>query len=190
MLNNYMEAGVFFNGAFHWLWKVNTVVSKRIVSLKMGEEKFEEVKLPTALPEDQYYMDMGVLDGRLCRLSRFKETLGVWIMKDYGVQESWSNLYTLRFDSIMCVPRYDLHLMGPSRNGEILFSQLGSVVLYIREHGTVRKQNIHGLKDGGAVSYSESSVSIDSIIAAERRKKRKITRNLKKSTTKKRNRDT
>ncbi|XP_026378262.1 F-box/kelch-repeat protein At3g06240-like [Papaver somniferum] len=187
MLNHYMEAGVCFNGAFHWLWKVNTVVSKRIVSLKMGEEKFEE-KLPTELPEDQYYMDMGVLEGRLSLLSTFNETFGVWIMKDYGVQESWSNLYTLRFDSIMCVPRYDLHLMGPSRNGEILFSQVDSVVLYIREHGTVRKQNIHGLKAGGAVSYYESSVSIDSIIAAERRKKRKITRNLKKSTTKKRNR--
>lgn len=186
-LNNYTEAGVFLNGALHWLWEGDTA---KILSMKIGEERFEELKLPAALPKTQYYMDMGVLEGCIYVLARFKEFFEVWVMQDYGAQESWTRLHYIRFELMMWDDFGFGQLMGSCTNGQILFRQSDVVVLYDPKYGTARKLSIPGLKvEDRAVSYFESLVSLNSITAVGRRKKRTITRNLKASTSKKRNRN-
>ncbi|XP_026445707.1 F-box protein CPR1-like [Papaver somniferum] len=82
-------AGVLVNGDLHWLVTApsNSVI---MLSLNISDESFNKMQLPEGLPEKKINlsMDLGVLRGCLCALSRYinvKIGFEVWEMLDYGV---------------------------------------------------------------------------------------------------------
>ncbi|KAL3587306.1 hypothetical protein D5086_014173 [Populus alba] len=89
--------GVFANGALHWVVGENpeSNVANIVVALDLGVEDYREVLQPE-YKDKNFYIDLGVLRGCLCFLANFLgERVDVWMMKDYGVKESWTKLFSV-----------------------------------------------------------------------------------------------
>ncbi|KAF3657056.1 hypothetical protein T459_28634 [Capsicum annuum] len=105
----------FVRGAFHWICKDN--LSKYfMISLNISNEVYGEISLPEGIcniPNSRICLKRGisVLQGMLCaycaRPSPRGCTFKLWVMKDYGVKESWTELFNIREpDVYFVVPKY------------------------------------------------------------------------------------
>jgi F-box interacting protein len=113
---------VFLNGAVHWPAYTPAdqgAFRNLIVSFDMEDETFCEVAMPKSLQgvEDLKF-DVVVLDGLLalvpCNKYGSVEFHSVWVMKEYGVAESWTKLYDIDVGE-------GLHrVIGFTKNGEAL----------------------------------------------------------------------
>ncbi|XP_026399865.1 F-box/kelch-repeat protein At3g23880-like [Papaver somniferum] len=89
----------YLNGAVHWL----TLDLQVIVSFDLAEEIFHEIPGPQELADrsssvdDRYTKHLDVVEGLLCIVSILVGGIygDVWVMKDYGVKESWSKLFRI-----------------------------------------------------------------------------------------------
>jgi F-box interacting protein len=80
--------GLFVSGTVNWFaWDV-------IISLDLEKESYQKLRLPDFDNENNSW-DLGVLRDCLCVFASSDEYLDVWIMKEYGNQESWTKLYTI-----------------------------------------------------------------------------------------------
>nr|POF07471.1 f-box/kelch-repeat protein [Quercus suber] len=105
-------ASVFMNGALHWL--VRRMQNPRynlIMSFNLGDETvFYEVPVPKVLEienhqNNQFYSsimgkNIAMLNGLLALYGRVGPLVhakkhDVWVMKEYGVVESWTKLYVI-----------------------------------------------------------------------------------------------
>ena len=84
--------GVLASGALHWVASIGFGLYL-IVAFDLGVEKFRNLPLPDNV-DNGFEMDVGVLDGKLCMICNYSNAyVDVWVMKEYGVKESWTNLF-------------------------------------------------------------------------------------------------
>nr|GLL37581.1 F-box protein At3g07870-like [Ipomoea trifida]GMD40759.1 F-box protein At3g07870-like [Ipomoea batatas] len=89
----------FVNGSLHWIIET-TKTSEQICSFDLNTEQFRT--LPSPLHFDANYIkkvswiNIGTLGGHLCLCYIYDDAcLEVWVMKDYGVKESWSREFSI-----------------------------------------------------------------------------------------------
>lgn len=133
----YRTFGLLVNGSFHWL-----AGSKRgtlIVSLDISDERFKEIELPIeCLKKRSRFITEAMLDGCLSVLVRNDR---VWVMQDYGIRESWIKRYSITNEMITKHP-YSLRYIRFFKNGEVLFMNLGKLVLYDPKDGSVVERDM------------------------------------------------
>ncbi|WMV10317.1 hypothetical protein MTR67_003702 [Solanum verrucosum] len=86
-------SGVLVNGALHWLTHRIPEYSSAIVGFNLSVDKFSEVPGPTDLQDYCFMCKLAALKGYLCIstiLSPSMDKIIFWIMKEYGVKESWT----------------------------------------------------------------------------------------------------
>ncbi|OVA20843.1 F-box domain [Macleaya cordata] len=177
---NWEASGVLVNGVLHWK-RSNGIESNApvvIVSFDIADERFQEMTLPKCL---HYNSDLVVcaVGGSLCIVANSHKDLNVdvWVMKDYGMLESWTKLFTISQQS-------GIHYLRPIqsfKNGEILFeaelsgSLKSALVSYDPKHERATRilkvQSI--LRWWDTVTYVGSLVSLNSGLKWSRSKKRK-----------------
>ena len=83
------DSGVFVDGRIHWLAGTTTDYEPAIVAFNLAEEKFYEVPSPCLIESDRIlFFHLAVLGGCLCLFNDGEDY--VWVMTEYGVQESWT----------------------------------------------------------------------------------------------------
>ncbi|KAF9625807.1 hypothetical protein IFM89_027139 [Coptis chinensis] len=100
--------GIFFNGVLHWVGTpcpteesgCDLATTKYVIAFDTQSEEFRTVvQLPPDVPKGFCCIQLAVLDRRLCLVCNFdfEDVLKfeVWVMKDYGLKESWVKLYTI-----------------------------------------------------------------------------------------------
>ncbi|ONI13667.1 hypothetical protein PRUPE_4G236200 [Prunus persica] len=92
-----MQKGVLLNGALHWLLMDRVGVEHRssvIISFNLAEENVREIPLPLASIDTRDYI-VGAFRDCLCLIHSGADG-GMhnefWIMKEYGVRESWTKI--------------------------------------------------------------------------------------------------
>ncbi|GAU19577.1 hypothetical protein TSUD_303900 [Trifolium subterraneum] len=98
------DPGVFVGGAVNWLASEevsNSSDCHDIVSLDLEKESYQKIS-PPDLEKDGFW-DLAMVRDCLCIFARsdffdqnigcYKFCLDVWIMKEYGIKESWTKLY-------------------------------------------------------------------------------------------------
>ncbi|XP_059285779.1 F-box/kelch-repeat protein At3g06240-like [Lycium ferocissimum] len=106
-----MDSMAFVNGAFHWL---GSSLSYSVVSFSISNEVYGEIPLSEemCLIFNLRYIKRGVtlLGEMLCGYSTFSEgkgTFKLWVMKDYGVKESWNQVFTVQGTGLYSIiPKY------------------------------------------------------------------------------------
>ncbi|OMO57906.1 hypothetical protein COLO4_35009 [Corchorus olitorius] len=105
LVSNAFERIHLVNNALHWVMVLDSDDrSKTIVAFDLTTERYRYVPLPlldhnTSLVELYYAMDLKELGGCLCmighRYDYSKRCLfyDMWVMKEYGLQESWTQLF-------------------------------------------------------------------------------------------------
>ncbi|XP_058213027.1 F-box protein CPR1-like isoform X4 [Rhododendron vialii] len=102
--SSYLQGpGSVLNGAPHWFLCGNTDMYSNIVCFDVMEEKLKEV--PKPICEVNNFVSLGALGGWLCVVdNRLESHSDVWVMKEYGVKESWTKLFV--------VPNVPLNVAG------------------------------------------------------------------------------
>ncbi|XP_021666818.2 F-box protein CPR1-like [Hevea brasiliensis] len=116
------STSAFLNGTCHWV-ATNPPngpdVCYAIVSFSLGKEVFGKMEVQDCLVKKYHFIDVAVSDGSLLLVAITKLTeegcFSVWMMKEYGVPGSWTNLFNIS------------HLEGIRRL--VAFRQSGDVLL-------------------------------------------------------------
>ncbi|XP_026433880.1 F-box/kelch-repeat protein At3g06240-like [Papaver somniferum] len=170
--HNEKKVGVLANGNLHWLgWSckiTDTQIverSKVISSLDVSNERFHEMQLAKEPLENEHnFRSLGVLEGRLCVLFHDDSKLDLWVMQDYGVQESWTKQFSIMKEQIR--DRRLISLMWSFKNNEdhkYLICAEHDLFLYEPKQARVRRPEINGLRSLHHVeNHFESLVSLGS----------------------------
>ncbi|KAM3337298.1 hypothetical protein P3S68_031623 [Capsicum galapagoense] len=153
----------FVHGAFHW---VDSLLNLSVVTFSISDEVYGEIPLPEGLDLvfDIMHTKQGVsvLGGMLCvystRIHQREYTFKLWVMNEYGVKESWNQLFTIQSTDL-----YSITLKYMFSDGEVLLrcSQLrrsGSVFKTSKESSGVWPQSDSECIQDGFV-YTESLIS-------------------------------
>ncbi|KAK9919471.1 hypothetical protein M0R45_028063 [Rubus argutus] len=109
---------VFVRGAVHWLHTCNVTGKVRsIVMFDMSSELFGEIMIPQVLGEDatisRYNNSLAIFESH--GVIQEKQ-LDMWVMKEYGVADSWVKLITIQLPAEYLEPR------GFRNNGEAVIN--------------------------------------------------------------------
>ncbi|KAJ0017036.1 hypothetical protein Pint_09676 [Pistacia integerrima] len=91
--------GVYACGVLHWVLprRPELGVGNLIVAFDLVDEEFRVLPQPDyGDNEKDFVLDVGVLEGRLSVICNYNQVkVDVWVMKEYGVKESWSKLFSI-----------------------------------------------------------------------------------------------
>ncbi|KAB2015381.1 hypothetical protein ES319_D08G021100v1 [Gossypium barbadense] len=125
MLNK--RFGFLANNAMHWMaFKSPQLGKENLAGFDLASEEFRSVEFPDFCLDEPFWFGIGTMGGYLC-LSAVHGELGdivadVWIMKEYGVKESWSKLISWN------QPHYIPSVVVPlafSKNGKKVLFNIG-----------------------------------------------------------------
>ncbi|GMI79459.1 CONSTITUTIVE EXPRESSER OF PR GENES 1, CONSTITUTIVE EXPRESSER OF PR GENES 30 [Hibiscus trionum] len=168
----------FVNGAVHWLgYQKRNYGQYRhaILGFDLSTEEFFKINLPESLT-GLLPVDLSIMKYGESSIAVSVEMLPVklhelWVMKDYGVVESWTKLLSLqRIDRYAWIPR----VLGFRKNGEVLLRvhkvEMASLDLNFLQFGAslclnCRQVELHGVEVGTGLlsvyNYVESLVLLD-----------------------------
>ncbi|KAK4588571.1 hypothetical protein RGQ29_019541 [Quercus rubra] len=154
--------GVFACSAVHWVASVGLGLYL-IVAFDLGVEKFQNVPLPGVV-DNGFEMDVGVLEGRLCIILNYRHVyVDIWVMKEYGVKESWTKLFKVSADSSLKRPLGHIVPLAYSKSGDkvLLAVEKRKLFWYNIRKRRAEKVRIEGApKSFGADFYMESLVPV------------------------------
>ncbi|XP_050282207.1 F-box/kelch-repeat protein At3g06240-like isoform X1 [Quercus robur] len=121
---------LFFSGALHWIayhseGEVEFQDPTMILSFDVDNEKFGEMALPAGdkLSEHSLFVFKGNVAFISCGYAENDDDLQsdsqcfIWVMRDYGVDESWNKLLSIRFENA------DIIFYGCTEHGELLLDK-------------------------------------------------------------------
>ncbi|KAA8548318.1 hypothetical protein F0562_000002 [Nyssa sinensis] len=154
------ENGVHLKGAIHWVvWRRNGKDYLSVItSFDLAKETFTDIPIPVpGILDNNTKFGVGVMDGCLCVMNnRNGERDDFWVMKEYGVSESWTK-FTLP-NSYVCLKP----LCFFKYNDDALLLIDGKLVLYNLTEKTCKNLIIRGVPFGvcfDADIYVESLLS-------------------------------
>ncbi|GAU38066.1 hypothetical protein TSUD_318600 [Trifolium subterraneum] len=159
------QPGVFVGGTVNWLaYEVsNSSHCRFIVSLDLEKESYQNIPQPY-LEKDHW--DLGMFRDCLCIFASSNMFLDVWIMKEYGIKESWTKIYNVPYVGYQYTNPKTVYI---SDDDQVLFSFQDLInlevklVVYNSKNGNVKILNIQdsfGWMDPEV--YMESLISLPS----------------------------
>uniref|UniRef100_A0A2N9H529 F-box domain-containing protein n=1 Tax=Fagus sylvatica TaxID=28930 RepID=A0A2N9H529_FAGSY len=163
--NGWLQPAASLNGAVHFAaTDMDNANSSFVLSFDLGDEVFRIISVPNGIFGDvvQTLVHRGSLS-LLCNHNnefRTNKFCSVWVMKEYGVVDSWTKQFTVDFNGGM------VRVLGLRKNGHILVEarvrsgwELSS---YDPESQQVNNIGIHGMAyDFHIDNYMESLVMLD-----------------------------
>ncbi|XVF31860.1 hypothetical protein REPUB_Repub17cG0030700 [Reevesia pubescens] len=158
---------VMVNGRLHWLCKPNKYTWANIlVSFDLATEQFQEVPKPNCCGLDRCLQHLMVLRGCLSAGAYHKDKqLEVWVMKDYGMKESWVKQFNIGtylprtlqqegfrlrrlLNSTFRFPNSFVQVLCIFKSGDILLEYKSkALVLYDPQHGTFKEVTFQEMPD-------------------------------------------
>ncbi|WOG99408.1 hypothetical protein DCAR_0518756 [Daucus carota subsp. sativus] len=153
--------GICVAGNLHWLAchqkdQKESSDSERLCAFDLDRESFQLSAGPVVPQVDGYttYRNLGILGGCLCVCDNTPDLeFAIWVMKDYGVTESWSKEIVIRtnflFGGMLDEEVYPLKVL---KDGTIIM-YCGEFQLFTYHPGTRTTQD-HDFPDGAYNTYS------------------------------------
>ncbi|XP_012477864.2 F-box protein CPR1 [Gossypium raimondii] len=121
------EFGFLANNALHWMvFKPPKSGKQNLVGFDLRTEEFRSLELPEFCLDKLFCYDIKAMGGFICLTATYREldtvVVDVWIMKEYGVKESWIKL--ISWNEPHFIPRF------PSLVAPLAFSKNGDKVLF------------------------------------------------------------
>ncbi|KAJ9172630.1 hypothetical protein P3X46_015845 [Hevea brasiliensis] len=164
LIRSVHKMGVFAGGALHWIMgRYDDLRSRNlIVGYDLGTDEFRELPQPEHVNET-FRMHIGLLGTCLCMLAYHSEVgTYVWMMKEYGVRQSWTKLFSIP-DNLLHYK--SIRPLGFSKKGsEILLELNGKrLVWYDLEKKSVELVRFRGLRN----KYFETILCLRSLVRTD-----------------------
>ncbi|XP_059300099.1 F-box/kelch-repeat protein At3g23880-like [Lycium ferocissimum] len=167
------KSGMVVNGKLHWFTFIAGLSAidrvglngRDIVSVNLADGKYGKVEHP-CYGEGKFDLTLGVLGSDLSVVCNNGKTYtDVWVMKEYGVKESWIKMLTIN------PPNNPLnHLFCPlfcmSNKSQILFEDGSTFMIYNLKDDSIRYRNITNCAD-----FRDANIYIESLVLPFRQKK-------------------
>ncbi|KAL3624753.1 hypothetical protein CASFOL_031421 [Castilleja foliolosa] len=201
--------GVYLHGALHWTVFREPYRMNMIIAFDLGSEKYRQMPLPP-LEERAYVVTqkryLSVLDGCLV-LNDYshsdsrddeRELYAVWVMKDYGVEDSWIKLFSLEDgECFYCRVEFgcDLRPVAYMKDKtQILLqrTEYRGFLIFDLKSNCVKRVEIHGLTDTLHLQFIPRTIfrlhdncGVNGSVTTNRRRRRRMKRtsNMKMSDT-------
>ncbi|KAB2015377.1 hypothetical protein E1A91_D08G021400v1 [Gossypium mustelinum] len=120
------EFGFLANNALHWMvFKTPQSRNQELVGFDLGSEEFRFLELPECRLDKVLWFHINAVGGDICLTSTYRETdnvvVDVWIMKEYGVKQSWFKLISWKEPHFMPWSTVALPLALAKDGGKVLF---------------------------------------------------------------------
>ncbi|KAM3396558.1 F-box/kelch-repeat protein [Capsicum galapagoense] len=141
----------FANGKLHW--NIGRE-KKNIVSFDLANEKWDKVEKPSyGVGETESCV--WTVGSDLCVFTDYKQThFCIWVMKEYGVKQSWIKKYTIRYPNGQCNTPFFI-----SNKGEMLFLVGLEFMIDNSKDDSLRYTNVTNRESNHAMKiYTESLV--------------------------------
>ncbi|XP_058203831.1 F-box/kelch-repeat protein At3g23880-like [Rhododendron vialii] len=156
-------SGTYLNRALHWI--VSRESDAIIISLDLAEETYGEVLLPDYGDGHLCRSFLDVLNGCLRIVCAYHEYVDVWVLKEYGIRESWTKLVVIPRAIPRATHPLGRHYPTPVcilKNDEVLVNVYTHLVRYNPKDGTSIHLLIRNCSEQFIVyPYIESLVSPD-----------------------------
>ncbi|KAH0720534.1 hypothetical protein KY285_005344 [Solanum tuberosum] len=157
-----IDNGSFVYGKLHWSTSSsipgpdpNVHKGKCIIAFDLANENWEKVEKPS-FGEGEVELRVRKLRSDLSVFIDYKTThIGAWVMKEYGVKESWTKMFTIRYpNDPEWLPNFFM-----SNNGEILSLSGTTSIIYNSKDDSFRYSDVINCHYGKyAQFYLESLV--------------------------------
>ncbi|KDP30859.1 hypothetical protein JCGZ_13802 [Jatropha curcas] len=155
------QSQVLINGRLHWLTdQLRHQAPRQLISFDLRDEKFKEIPSPNDRRFAIFCSHLVILRGCLSAVVRGYGQLGVWVMKEYGVQDSWTKEFVIKshlplkwldepyFNGSFNLSLSKARVLCSLRNGEILLEYKGrSIVSYNPNSGTFKELSFQCLPE-------------------------------------------
>ncbi|XP_073030499.1 F-box/kelch-repeat protein At3g06240-like [Primulina eburnea] len=160
----------FFGGAFHWYASKDINDYPYILCFDIRTEAFQLLDFPDDFPKAEGLSSLTVLNENLAMIGfpRWRgepepsQIIEIWVMKQYGVKESWTKQFVIGPYMVFCplLLLNDEWLLVESDNG-----QLGLCALHENKFKGLPFYGFH--LSLSAVVYEESLISLNDIISSD-----------------------
>ncbi|XP_050231506.1 F-box protein CPR1-like [Mercurialis annua] len=155
-VSRYRNCGTLVGSCLHWIVSQPRNSSDQlIVGFNLEDEKYREIPIPDF--DDKLYKckELGELGGRLSMsVDENYKSVGIWVMKEYGVRDSWIQIFSVCKANLKCVKP-----IGYSKTGHKLLLHVGGPKLYLlecdlqgEESQTSQQNHISGFNQARKVS--------------------------------------
>ncbi|KAF3619674.1 putative oligopeptide transporter 7-like [Capsicum annuum] len=147
----HMVLAEFANGKLHW--NIGRE-KKNIVSFDLANEIWDKVEKPSyGVGETESCV--WTVGSDLCVFTDYKQThFCIWVMKEYGVKQSWIKKYTIRYPNGQCNTPFFI-----SNKGEMLFLVRLEFMIDNSKDESLRYTNVTNRESNHAMKiYTESLV--------------------------------
>ncbi|XP_019233642.1 PREDICTED: F-box/kelch-repeat protein At3g23880-like [Nicotiana attenuata] len=154
------RCGKFVNGKLHWITK--TAHGWDIICIDLADGKWGKVEQPCyGEGKLNFRLSLGVLGGDLslfCYYQRMTTHVDLWIMKKYGVKESWTKMFNINHPAdlvrFLFYPPFCM-----SNKGEFLFQFVSTFMVY-----NPKDESLRYLEVTNCDTSFEASVYIESLV--------------------------
>ncbi|XP_059645948.1 F-box protein CPR1-like [Cornus florida] len=150
------------NGALHWVVsrKPESDTANLIAAFDLGVEEYRLVPQPDYLDKD-FHMNVGVLGGCLYVMCNYVgERVDIWVMKEYGVKESWTKLFSVEQPSVVNLFDFVKPLAFSMNGEEILLDQDGVRLLWF----DLKRKTLKNVRIQGVPSLFEPEMCLGSLV--------------------------
>lgn len=154
----HLSCGAFVNGVLHWLASSRERGYRSVIAaFDFAREVFDEMPAPSDADLEKFvFYKLVVLGGCLCLVDVGRTRTDVWMMKEYGVEESWTK-FSIEGEC-------DFDLLKPLSfvgDEEVVFlTEEESLVLYNVEANSFREMDVDGVR----ASFVDGGVFVESLV--------------------------
>ncbi|XVF75222.1 hypothetical protein PTKIN_Ptkin13bG0170200 [Pterospermum kingtungense] len=155
--------GVFASGALHWVLTRQVQLSEEnvIVALDLGSESYREVPQPEH-EDNGFQLNVGVLGVCLCVIANYHDVrVDLWVMKEYGVKESWTRLLSVANEEIIGSLRF-VKPLAYSGSGDLVLLEHDSRDLFWYD---MKKKKVDDVWVPGMPLSPESEICLQSLVS-------------------------
>ncbi|XP_059438841.1 F-box protein CPR1-like [Corylus avellana] len=164
------KKGTFASGALHWVVNRKFNVKKHegdlIVAFDLTVERFREVPLPECTEErseERFRIEVGVLGLCVYMKATYPNVgIDVWVMREYGVKESWAKLFSVAKAESVGSYKY-LRPLAYSRTGAEVLLELDNQRLAWYD---LRRKRVENVSVGGLPDWFEAEVFVGTLAPA------------------------
>lgn len=149
--------GVCVNGAIHWIVTQNRyTLNNLICAFDLASQSFRLVP-QVDYSEEYVEVNVGILGGCLCVICNDEFTVDIWVMGEYGVNESWRKLLSLTMPDDYHLP--SVRPVVYSKNGKEVFLEANHEwLVYDLEKKKYKKLSSRIMSNSTTYAYQETLV--------------------------------